>query len=186
MIRLRLFHISYVPLNLASAFLHTQPRTCPPLTFPSIWSTVGSPKSFSSDAPCIQCPNRANHLGFPFVSGAFRRSFHVFSVLPPLHYLINFLKVPWVVPTIFAEPSLFVTPRNEFASSLHRTFHVRFLVYFLARFLLKFLYISLAPLWIHPAIPCAPQGASDWVSSHYHGCTVVAPRVPSHVYFRSP
>ena len=60
---------------------------------------------------------------------------------------VDFLKVPpWVVPIIFVEPSLFVTPRNEFACSLHRAFHVRFLVYFLARFLLKFLYISLAPL----------------------------------------
>ena len=81
--------LASLPYLLRSAFLHTQPRTCPPLTFPSIWSTVGSPKSFSSDAPCIQCPNRANHLGFPFVSGAFRRCFHVFSVLPPLHYLME-------------------------------------------------------------------------------------------------
>ena len=72
---------------------------------------------------------------------------------------VDFLKVPpWVVPIIFVEPSLFVTPRNEFACSLHRAFHVRFHVYFLARFLLKFLYISLAPLWIRPAIPVLPKG----------------------------
>lgn len=45
----------------------------------------------------------------------------------------------------------------------------------------------------HPCSPlnspcdfvCSPQGASDWVSSQYHSRTVVAPRVPSQIYFRS-
>ena len=46
--------------------------------------------SFSSDAPCIQCANRAHASSrFAVFSSAFRGSFLVFLVLPSLYYLMD-------------------------------------------------------------------------------------------------